>query len=86
MRFEGLDPNNPEIEQFQLWVFDNARARWEELPVDGGVFNIPSKEEVIVPIEARIPVEKAVLFAITVEKPGGVVVSQREKLILTAGV
>jgi len=26
-----------------------------------------------------------VLFAVTVEEPGGAVVSQREKLILTAG-
>ena len=86
MTFQGLEPNDPSVEQFQLWVFDQTRHRWDEHPVDGGVFDVTDEGEFVVPIDARVPVDQAVLFAITVEEPGGVVVSQREKLILTAGV
>ena len=41
---------------------------------------------VCVPIDARLPIGKPTLFAITVEKPGGVVVSKRERLPLLAKV
>jgi len=85
MTFEGLEPNDPELERFQLWVFDQGRDRWDEHPVDGGVFDIIESGEVVVPISPRIPVEEAVLFAVTVEEPRGAVVSRRERLILTAG-
>ena len=37
-----------------------------------------------VPIDAKIVVDEAKLFAITLERPGGVVVSSRERLLLTA--
>lgn len=52
-------------------------------PVDGGVFDIdPSMVgadgTVVVPIDAKLRVGKAALFAITVEPPGGSVVSKRE--------
>ena len=36
------------------------------------------------PIHARLPVGEAALFAVTVEKPGGVVVSKREHIVVTA--
>ena len=85
MTFNGLEPNDPGLERFQLWVFDQSRDRWDEHPVDGGVFDVTDSSEVVVPILPRIPVERVVLFAVTVEEPGGAVVSQREKLILTAG-
>jgi hypothetical protein len=39
-----------------------------------------------VPIDPRLPIGKPTLFAITVEKPGGVVVSKRERLPLLAQV
>ena len=42
--------------------------------------------EVIVPIRAALPVREATLFAITIERPGGVVVSSRERLPLLAKV
>jgi hypothetical protein len=42
--------------------------------------------EVCVPIDARLPIGKPTLFAITVEKPGGVVVSKRDRLPLLAKV
>lgn len=83
MRFRGLKANDPEVEQYQLWVFDADRD--DKHPVDGGVFDIPAgADEAIVAIDAKLPVSKAVLFAITVERPGGVVVSDRSRLPLLA--
>jgi len=76
MRFNGLPPNDPTVAQYQLWIVDPER---DERPVDGGVFNIPAGAgEVIVPIQAALPVDEPVAFVITVEKPGGVVVSAQE--------
>jgi hypothetical protein len=78
MRFVGLPANDPAKAQYQLWIFDAERD--ERYPVDGGVFDVKDGEA-IVPIRARVPVGKAVLFAVTLEKPGGVVVSTRERLV-----
>jgi anti-sigma-K factor RskA len=83
MRIAGLAANDPRVTQYQLWVFDEERD--ERFPVDGGVFDIPAGQgEVLVPIRVAVPVTKAELFAITVEKPGGVVVSDRERIVLVA--
>ena len=38
------------------------------------------------PIQAKLHVEEVYMFAITIEKPGGVVVSSRERLPLLAKV
>ena len=85
MTFIGLSPNDPQIEQYQLWVFDDARD--PEIPVDGGVFDVVgSPEEVVVPIRQNLSITKASLFAITVEKPGGVMKSDRTRLPLLAKV
>jgi hypothetical protein len=85
MEFTGLEANDPNQNQYQLWIFDADRP--EATPVDGGVFDIPAgQKEVLVPIDARLPITKATLFAITVEKPGGVVVSDRKRLPLLAPV
>jgi anti-sigma-K factor RskA len=82
MRFVGLVPNDPSY-QYQLWIFDEARD--QRFPVDGGVFDVPSNGEVVVPIRAKLHVTRPVLFAITIEKPGGVVVSKRQRIVVTAG-
>lgn len=85
MRFKNFAANDPSVEQYQLWIFDAERS--DEYPVDGGVFDVPAgSDEVIVPIRAKLPVSRATLFAITVEEPGGVVVSSRERLPLVAPV
>lgn len=85
MRFAGLAPNDPDRFQYQLWIFDDARDA--AFPVDGGVFDVRSdRDEVIVPITARLDVSRATLFAVTVEKPGGVVVSDRSRMALLAAV
>ena len=81
MRIQGLEANNPAQVQYQLWIFDGTR----ENPVDGGVFDVPpGATEIIVPIDAKLMVDTPQLFAITVEKPGGVVVSKRERIVLVA--
>jgi len=87
MRFTGLDSNDPTVEQYQLWIFDASRGQFTESPleidhpVDGGVFDIPAGQDAVeVPINAKIPVGQPVLFAVTVEPPGGVVVSDRSRI------
>jgi anti-sigma-K factor RskA len=82
MRFVGLAVNDPTAWQYQLWIFDATRD--QAFPVDGGVFDVTSTGEVIVPISAKLHVTDATLFAVTVEKPGGVVVSKRERIVVTA--
>jgi len=82
MRFVGLPANDPAKAQYQLWIFD--RARDQAFPVDGGVFDVTATGEVIVPITAKLRVDDATLFAVTVERPGGVVVSRREHIVVTA--
>ncbi|MEO1129854.1 MAG: anti-sigma factor [Planctomycetota bacterium] len=85
MVFSGLGANDPTQDQYQLWIFDAERN--EAHPVDGGVFDVASAEgETVIRIDPRVPVSEATLFAITVEPPGGVVVSTRERLPLIAAV
>ena len=83
LRLKGLDPNDARQSQYQLWIFDGERD--DRYPVDGGVFDIPAgRAEVVIPIVARLHVGKPALFAVTVEKPGGVVVSGRERIAVLA--
>jgi anti-sigma-K factor RskA len=82
MRFVGLAANDPHSWQYQLWIFDGSRDA--AFPVDGGVFDVSSTGEVVVPILAKLHVDHATLFAVTVERPGGVVVSKRERIVVTA--
>ena len=83
MRFKGLAKNDKSVFQYQLWIFDKNRD--DKYPVDGGVFDVDSETgDVVVPITARLKVDEPVLFAVTVEKPGGVVVSKRERIVVTA--
>ena len=83
MRFRGLAKNDPSHAQYQLWIFDKTRD--EKYPVDGGVFDVDSETgDVVVPIHATLPVTAPVLFAVTLERPGGVVVSKRDRLVVTA--
>ena len=84
MRFAGLAANDPSESQYQLWIFDAARD--ERYPVDGGVFDVRAGGTTVVPIRPSVPVSEATLFAVTIERPGGVVVSDRSRLPLTAAV
>lgn len=83
MRLIGLKSNDARRWQYQLWIFDKTRD--QRYPVDGGVFDVPAgATEVFVPINARVSVGSAVMFAVSVEAPGGVVVSTRERVALLA--
>jgi hypothetical protein len=82
MRFTGLAANDPTKIQYQLWIFDKDRD--DKYPVDGGVFDVGPDGEVIVKISPKLRVNEPVLFAVTIEAPGGVVVSKRERIVVTA--
>ncbi len=84
MRFRGLPVNDPSVEQYQLWIFDAEQD--ERYPTDGGVFDVTAEGEVVLPIAPGLEVARPTLFAVTIEKPGGVVVSSRERLPLLAKV
>ena len=77
---DGLAPNDPRAEQYQLWIFDERRD--ERYPVDGGVFDVPASGHAVVPIHAKLAVARPTLLAVTVERPGGVVVSERRIALL----
>ncbi len=82
MRFKGLPANDKAKECYQLWIFDETQD--EKTPIDGGIFDIDVNGEIIVPINAKLKVKNPKLFAVTVEKVGGVVVSKREKIPVLA--
>lgn len=84
MRLKGLPANDGTKETYQLWIFDETQD--PKTPIDGGVFNVNANGEVIIPINAKLKARKPGMFAITVEKPGGVVVSKREKMAALAKV
>jgi hypothetical protein len=81
LHFAGLAPNDPAVHQYQIWIFDAGRDK--RYPVDGGVFDVPADAgEVVIPIRASLMVRKPAAFAVTLEKPGGVVVSGREHVVV----
>jgi anti-sigma-K factor RskA len=84
LRLRNLPVNDKSKETYQLWIFDVDQD--EKTPVDGGVFDVSENGEVIIPIDAKLKVGKPKMFAITGEKPGGVVVSKREHLMTIAKV
>jgi len=85
MHFRGLPPNDPAEHRYQLWIFDATRD--DRYPVDGGIFDVPAaSEETVVPIAPKLPVGEPELFAVTLEGPRGVVVSDREHILVVAPV
>lgn len=84
IRLKGLPKNDLSKETYQLWIVDGSQN--PKTPIDGGTFDIGSDGEVIIPVNAKLKVVDPKAFAITVEKPGGVVVSEQEKLAALAPV
>ena len=82
--FRGLPANDPNKSTYQLWVVDESQD--PKTPIDCGIFDIRQSGEIIIPINAKLQVKNPKLFAVTEEKPGGVVVSKRDKLIVIAKV
>ncbi len=82
MSLINLAANNPKENQYQLWIVDPER---DELPVDGGVFDIPEGvDKALIPIKNALEVDKPTLFVITLEQPGGVVKSKQEVVVAIA--
>lgn len=81
MRLSGLPINDPDEAQYQLWIVDPSR---DANPVDGGVFDIKDGENLIA-INAKLAVNEPKAFALTLEKPGGVVVSAGPLLVIASG-
>lgn len=82
MILRGLAANDPTQVQYQLWIVDRGR---EGPPVDGGVFDVPAgSDELRVPVDAKLLVGDPALFQITVEQPGGVVVSSQKRVVMVA--
>lgn len=82
MTLRGLPANDPAEAQYQLWIIDPERS---PQPVDGGVFDMPQgATEAIVTINAKLRVDDPTTFAITLEQPGGVVVSDGPLLVVAA--
>lgn len=83
MTLSRLPANDPHANQYQLWIVDPER---DDKPVDGGVFDIPADAEtIIVPIRSALAVHDPKAFVITLEQPGGVVVSKQEVVVALAG-
>jgi hypothetical protein len=83
MVFENLPANDPTVEQYQLWIFDKDVT--QATPTDGGVFDIVNDEGAsTVFFRPTHPVTKGVQFAVTIETPGGVQKSSRERLPVLA--
>ena len=81
-RFTNLPVNDTAKESYQLWIVDETQDA--KTPISGGVFDISKSGEVTVPVNAQIQVKKPKMIAVTVEKPGGVVVSKQEKVVALA--
>ncbi len=82
VRVRGLPANDAAKETYQLWIVDENQD--PKTPLSGGVFNVPSTGEVIVPIDAQLIVKKPKMIAVTKEKPGGVVVSKPDRIVAVA--
>ena len=87
VRFKGLAANDPSKEQYQLWVVDKA----QEKPIDAGVFDISkamrtASGDILLPLAPHLRVNDPQLIAVTVERPGGVVVSDLKRIACMAPV
>ncbi len=82
-RFTNLPANDTAKETYQLWIVDEAQNP-KNPAINGGVFDISATGEVIIPIDPQVKVRKPTVIAVTVEKPGGVVVSAQEKVVAFA--
>lgn len=82
MTFKNLPPNPPDQYTYQLWIMDKT----QEYPIDGGTFDVGTQGEVVIPVNAKLKAKTPDMFAITMEKPGGVPVSRKDKIVSVAKV
>lgn len=82
VRVSGLPKNDTAKETYQFWIFEENQG--DKTPIDGGTFDVNSDGEITIPINAHLKAKNPSMFAVTVEKPGGVVVSERKKIAALA--
>ncbi|MBA3769496.1 MAG: anti-sigma factor [Blastocatellia bacterium] len=78
IKVKGLPKNDTAKTTYQIWIFDENQD--PKHPIDGGTFDVTVDGEVLIPIDAKIAVRNPKMFAITAEKAGGVVVSDRKRM------
>lgn len=82
LRLVGLKQNDPTVEQYQLWIVD---SRGMGQRISGALFDAkpdPATGEVIVRIDPEIATQGAAAFALTIEQPGGVWVSDMTRRVV----
>lgn len=80
--FTGLATNDPNMERYQLWIIDH---RGMDQRISGALFDCPTAEgRCIVEIRSPIEVRDAAAFAVTIEKPEGVWVSDMSRRVVIA--
>ncbi len=84
IRFHGLPVNDASATCYQIWIFDKSQDK--ATPIDGGIFDVTADGEIVIPINAKLKAAGPEMFAITIERHGGVVVSKREKVAALAKV
>lgn len=82
VHFAKLPPNDIAKETYQLWIVDATRD--QKTPVNGGVFDVSTTGDVIIPVDPELTIRKPAAIAVTKEKPGGVVVSAQENVVALA--
>jgi anti-sigma-K factor RskA len=81
VRLRGMPVLDASKETYQLWIIDEKN---EKAPVSGGIFNVSRTGEIIVPINAQLRINKPKQFAVSKEKPGGVVVTEPDRIVAVA--
>ncbi len=84
LKFHGLPVNDAAQTCYQLWIFDQTQDK--ATPIDGGIFDVTSDGDLVVPINAKLQAVKPEMFALTIERHGGVVVSKRDRVAALAKV
>jgi anti-sigma-K factor RskA len=82
VRIAGLPKNDPQKQTYQLWIFDESQD--PKTPVSGGTFNVAADGEIVVPIDPSLKVRNPKAFAISIEKPGGVMVTDQKRIAALA--
>lgn len=82
LTFRNLPPNDPSKERYQLWIVDAERGLSQR--VDGGVFDVARPGEAVIAFRGKLPVSRAIGFAVTIEEPDGVVVSDMSRRVVLA--
>lgn len=82
MTFKGLAVNDPTEEQYQLWIIDE---RGMGQRISGAIFDCDTETgQCVVKIDPGIEVHNAAAFAVTIEQPEGVWVSDMSRRVVIA--